>query len=147
MGTDIFLYKSKADVDKDNPVSYLRANAWQERENALLRMVFTEKYWKEQVDERNYIIPQRYEFTEEGFETLVKLTKHLENSVIIGTEFQRYKNPIVEQMKNNPTNEFVEQPGLDNRVGLDFVENIIQFYRKGLKLEQKGKKPEVVIHW
>lgn len=145
MGTDIFLYKSNSDVDKDNPIAYLRANVWQERENALLRMVFDEKYWKETVDERNFSVPKRYEFTKQGFETLIKLTKHLENSVIVGSEFQRYKNPIVEHIENN--NALIDQPGLENKVGLDFVENIILFYRKGLKLEQKGKKPEVVVHW
>lgn len=142
MGTDLFLYEAKSDVEKDNPIAHLRVNAWQERENALLRMVFDDKHWDiTDVDERNYLRPKHYNFTEDGLKILAKLCKLLENSVIHGTEFQRHENPLVKIFEQQGN--VLEQPGLDNRVATDFIESILAFYRKGISL----KNPEVVIHW
>ncbi len=146
MGTDIYLYKENADVDKDDPVEYLRVSVWQERENALLRMVFDEKHWNNKdLDERNYLIPKRYKFTTDGLQILATLVKHLESSVILGTEFQRHANPIVKMFEQQCN--VIKQPGIDTMVGTEFIEEIMTFYRKGLELDQKGKEPQVVIHW
>lgn len=144
MGTDIYLYKTNPDFDKNNPEAYLRAGIFQEKENGLLRMIFPDEYWVEELDKRTgYGKSKRYKFTKEGLEVLSKVGKHYENSVVCGADFKKFSFPFKDQIFQGCT--LVNQPGIENN--LEFLEQVFAFYRKGLELEIKGFNPEVYINW
>lgn len=138
MGTDIYLYKK----GHKKTEGYLRAGIFQERENGLLRMLFPNKYWDVCLEEGGGE-QSRYEFTDEGFETLTKIGRYYEDSVIHGTDFKRFSHPAKEQILQGHS--LMEQPGYDNNIV--FLEKVYAFYRKGLELESKGSNPEVYISW
>ena len=78
MGTDIYLeWEGKTKEDKEKQTTgfsikagdagYLRASIGMVTENSFLRVLFPEKYWENEGEQI------RYEFTQKGYEALIKL--------------------------------------------------------------------------
>ncbi len=92
----------------------------------------------------------RYEFTKEGLEILRQIGDHYLESYNNGTDFKEFELPFknkVLEIFGMQGYKVVNGGHIDTLESQYWLEDLIEFYDKGLELEKKNLKPEVYINW
>lgn len=153
MGTDIYLsWKGQTKEEKDKQatgfdirsgnVGYLRASIGMVKENAFLRAIFGEDYWKGK--------ELRYEFKEENYFEIQKLGFLYILTILDKRESVNEDNPlltIIKELAEKTDAEVKISGNLGFRQTISWLNSLFDFYELGLEKEKEGKKPKILISY
>lgn len=166
MGTDIYLeWKKKTQKEKDKQrtgfsinagdVGYLRASIGMQKENAVLRLLFPEKYWLKHITDE-------YDF-KSHFETLSVIGFRYLVGVITGKTLdipENQKESMNTQQKMGDIVSAIAKGYCDALSGSCHVSSIVDFrhavmwlnslfdfFELGIEKQEKGLKPYPYISW
>jgi len=156
MGTDIYLsWKGQTKKEKEKQstgfdigsgdVGYLRASIGMVRENAFLKAIFEEDYWKGKELRYEFKKENYFEIQKLGFLYLLTLLNNKEKS----DNEDNLLNPLLtllEQFKDKGFKVKVSN-NLNFRMAILWLNSLFDFYELGLKKEEEGKEPKIYISW
>ena len=160
MGTDIYLKwegMGKKDEEKQytgfditkGSVGYLRASIGMVEENDVLRLIFPERYWG------GY--GKMYDFKK----NLPRL-KDIFTAYVEGEKIKvESKSKVEQQLSGDAIRQMIKDVGGEAIEGtlkhddadearawrIKWAKSVVQFFALGLKLQEDGKKPRIVISW
>lgn len=170
MGTDVYLeWNEKTNADEQKQVTgwgigsgyvgYLRASIHMVQENALLRMLFPEKYWSKRSKEE-------YDF-KANLRLLVDLGNKYLQSVENGTEMEmpeQVKHAVTEyKARNDAIVKAVQEAAIKTAPGAEvklavgelegmadaikWLKSVVGFFKLGIQKQEQGLKPYPYISW
>ncbi len=150
MGTDIYLSYEGITEEEKNKVQ-IRASIWMKKQNWFLRKIFPCFWHNEGFEEFDF------KANGENFELL--LVDYMEDRIdqinsVADEEAQEDMNEV-DTIVAELVATFADSPGrlqkgttkLTEEQEQDFLIAVLNFYKKGLKLQKEGLKPKILISW
>lgn len=150
IGTDVYLSwdgqtkaEEKAQITgysiNAGSVGYLRASISMEKENAVLREVFPDKFWEGKA------LP--YDF-DAGWKTLNLIAKKYLSSCLFGIPIERFKQVFQQLAEAGKFDKIIVGDIDDDILGnVTWLNSLVEFFRLGYKKQKEYKNPKVCISW
>ena len=165
MGTNIYLNwngKTQTDTEKQREVpfmidagnaGYLRASIHMTRENAVLKLLFREEYWKGNGSEDEYDFAEMYKWLDVVAVHYLKcvqkkrpLALSLKGKKIKEMPMPR-KGPFIEKLeKATSTKASISQIN-DMSTAITWLNSLFGFFELGMEKQKQGLKPYPFIVW
>ena len=132
-------------IDKHgNEIAHITANIAAIKRNSFLRLLFPAKYWDSDV-------PLRFRFRREFLKELEILSSMFLKSIKENTPFEHQGAKEAYLFANHMTEILLGLSLPPEREDYDFykrwIEQIFDFFRKGIELEERGMEPKIEISY
>jgi len=144
LGTDIYLFEEGKQEETED--AYIRASIGMREENGTLRQIFPEELWDGDDQEFDFSSAKN----KQNF--FCAITNYIDDEIKV-----EYTNDSMEKFAEILTR-VVEEEGYESSIEMcsafdtqeeriEWATTVREFYKKGLELQEQGKKMRVLISW